>query len=82
VTPDFIAVDVPAGTHAVTFRFDRPWWAWAAWLLLLLAPLAGWLFGPRIGQLATGSKAARPALAPAWLRRRRGPPPATAAREA
>ncbi|MBA3541258.1 MAG: hypothetical protein H0T79_16725, partial [Deltaproteobacteria bacterium] len=32
VTPDFPAVDVPPGNHTITFRFERPWWAWACWL--------------------------------------------------
>jgi len=43
VTPDFPAVDVPAGHHVVTFRFRRPWWLHAAWLAWPLAALAGWL---------------------------------------
>lgn len=33
LTPDFPALDVPAGRHTVALRFDRPWWALAAWLL-------------------------------------------------
>jgi hypothetical protein len=74
VTPDFVAVDIPVGEHAVTFRFDRPWWAWAIWLLLVLAPLAGWRLGPRIGRLGTGVKAPRPVeLPPARLRPPRSP---------
>lgn len=32
VTPDFPAVDVPAGKHLLQFRFERPWWATASWL--------------------------------------------------
>jgi hypothetical protein len=32
VTPDFPAIDVPVGTHTLAFRFERPWWAHAAWL--------------------------------------------------
>ena len=43
VTPDFLAVDAPAGQHRIGFRFDRPWWAQAAWLAWPLAPLAAWL---------------------------------------
>ena len=43
VTPDFIAVDAPAGPHRIGFRFDRPWWAQAAWLAWPLMPLAAWL---------------------------------------
>jgi hypothetical protein len=43
VTPDFPAVDVPAGHHAIAFRFERPWWAQAAWLAWPLAPFAAWL---------------------------------------
>jgi hypothetical protein len=33
VTPDFPAVRVGPGSHRITFRFDRPWWAHASWLL-------------------------------------------------
>jgi hypothetical protein len=33
VTPDFPAIDVPAGKHVLALRFERPWWAHAAWLL-------------------------------------------------
>lgn len=33
ITPSFAAIDVPAGQHTVALRFDRPWWALAAWLL-------------------------------------------------
>jgi hypothetical protein len=51
VTPDFFAVDVPAGEHALAFRFDRPWWAWGVWLLSILVVVAGWRFGPRLGRL-------------------------------
>jgi hypothetical protein len=43
VTPDFLAVDAPAGLHRIAFRFDRPWWAQAAWLAWPLVPLAAWL---------------------------------------
>jgi hypothetical protein len=32
VTPDFPAVDVPAGKHVLALRFERPWWAHASWL--------------------------------------------------
>ena len=43
VTPDFPAIEVPAGKHVVAFRFDRPWWAHAAWLAWPLMTLLGWL---------------------------------------
>jgi len=42
VTPDFPAVDVPAGHHGIALRFERPWWALAAWLAWVLVPLAAW----------------------------------------
>jgi len=47
VTPDFPAVDVPPGHHVVEFRFERPWWANAAWLAWLVVPLAAWLITRR-----------------------------------
>ncbi|MGE5181259.1 MAG: hypothetical protein ACM31C_04320, partial [Acidobacteriota bacterium] len=42
VTPDFPAVDVPAGHHTLALRFERPWWALASWLAWPLVPLAAW----------------------------------------
>lgn len=48
VTPDFMAVDVPAGPHTITARFDRPWWAWASWLCIpLTIGLGAWFSGRR-----------------------------------
>jgi hypothetical protein len=43
VTPDFPAVDVPAGRHLLQLRFERPWWAHAAWLAWPALPLLAWL---------------------------------------
>ncbi len=43
VTPDFPAVDVPAGAKLLQFRFERPWWAQLAWLAWPGAVLAAWL---------------------------------------
>lgn len=47
VTPDFPAVDAPPGRHQLQLRFERPWWAQAAWLAwpgsMLLAGLIAWL---------------------------------------
>jgi hypothetical protein len=43
VTPDFSAVDVPPGKHELAMRFERPWWAQAAWLAWPGIPLAAWL---------------------------------------
>jgi len=42
VTPDFPAVDVPAGRHKLAFRFERPWWATAAWLMWPAVALSAW----------------------------------------
>lgn len=42
VTPDFPAVDVPPGKHTLEMRFERPWWAHAAWLAWPLSALAAW----------------------------------------
>jgi hypothetical protein len=43
VTPDFPAVDVPAGAKLLQLRFERPWWAQLAWLAWPGAVLAAWL---------------------------------------
>jgi len=43
VTPDFPAVDVGTGKHTIELRFERPWWALAAWLAWPGVPLAAWL---------------------------------------
>ena len=43
VTPDFPAVDVLAGQHLLQLRFERPWWAHAAWLPWPALPLLAWL---------------------------------------
>jgi hypothetical protein len=42
VTPDFSAVDVPPGKHTIAMRFERPWWAHAAWLAWPLTALLAW----------------------------------------
>lgn len=46
VTPDFPAIEVPAGHHTIAFRFERPWWAHASWLAWPLMTLLAW-FGLR-----------------------------------
>jgi len=43
VTPDFPALDVPAGRHLLQLRFERPWWAHASWLAFPAVPLFAWL---------------------------------------
>jgi hypothetical protein len=57
VTPDFVAVDVAPGEHVIDFRFDRPWWVWATWLPMLIAPLLGWAIGRRYRGAASGAGA-------------------------
>lgn len=47
VTPDVMAVDVPAGTHTVAWQFDRPWWVIALWVLWPAAVLLGRRVGSR-----------------------------------
>lgn len=43
VTPDFPAIDVQPGKHTLAFRFERPWWAHAAWLAWPGIVLGAWL---------------------------------------
>ena len=43
VTPDFPAIDVAPGKHVLAFRFERPWWAQAAWLAWPGVSIAAWL---------------------------------------
>ncbi|MEJ7604033.1 MAG: hypothetical protein WKG01_39500, partial [Kofleriaceae bacterium] len=43
VTPDFSAVDVPAGKHVIAFRFERPWFVHASWLAWPAVPIGAWL---------------------------------------
>jgi hypothetical protein len=43
VSPDFPAVDVPAGATLLQLRFERPWFAQVAWLAWPGAVLAAWL---------------------------------------
>ena len=42
VSPDFPAIDVPPGKHTLAFRFERPWWAHAAWLAWPGVVLGAW----------------------------------------
>ena len=55
VTPDFPAIDVPAGKHLLAFRFERPWWAQASWLMWPLVVFGAWL-----GAKAAGRSNRRP----------------------
>lgn len=43
VTPDFPAIDVEPGKHVLAFRFERPWWAHAAWLAWPGMAIGAWL---------------------------------------
>ncbi|MGH7729927.1 MAG: hypothetical protein ACRENJ_01595, partial [Candidatus Eiseniibacteriota bacterium] len=40
ITPDYMAVDVPRGGHALELRFHRPAWVWLLWGLPILLVLA------------------------------------------
>jgi hypothetical protein len=62
VTPDFPAVDVPAGKHTIELRFERPMWLILSWLLWPGTALAAWLV---LRQLQRRAEAKR--LAPARL---------------
>ncbi|MEO8700469.1 MAG: hypothetical protein ABI867_10515 [Kofleriaceae bacterium] len=43
VTPDFPAIDVAPGKHTLAFRFERPWWAQASWLMWPGVSIGAWL---------------------------------------
>jgi hypothetical protein len=64
VTPDFPAVDVPPGHHVIALRFERPWWAHAAWLAWPVLPLAAWF-------ITLSRRPRRRPFVRAWLVRRR-----------
>jgi hypothetical protein len=42
VTPDYMAIDVPAGTHTIDLAFERPRWTWLLWFLCPWLIGAGW----------------------------------------
>ncbi|MDB4953003.1 MAG: conserved rane protein of unknown function [Myxococcales bacterium] len=44
VTPDFPAVDVPAGKHTIELRFQRPLWLLLSWLMWPGAAAGAWLY--------------------------------------
>jgi hypothetical protein len=54
LTPDFPAVDVLPGRHVIEFRFERPWWANAAWLAWPAVPLVAWLITRRRRTVTAG----------------------------
>ena len=43
VTPDYMAIDVPAGEHTFQLTFDRPKWIWFLWVLWPWLAIAGWV---------------------------------------
>jgi hypothetical protein len=47
LTPDFPAIDVPPGTHTISLRFERPWWALASWLAWPGISVLAWLWTRR-----------------------------------
>ncbi len=44
VTPDYMAIDVPASKHRLELRFERPLWTWLLWLLWPGLSAAAWAF--------------------------------------
>jgi hypothetical protein len=64
ITPEFMAIDVPAGRHHVALRFDRPLWTWLVWLLWPgLTILGWWVSRPRDANTAAPVSAPEPAAA-------------------
>jgi hypothetical protein len=53
VTPDYMALDVPAGRHHLAWRFDRPLWTWLIWLLWPAMGVLGWAITRRLERDAT-----------------------------
>ena len=43
VTPDYMAIDVPAGEHTFQLDFDRPKWIWFLWVLWPWLAISGWV---------------------------------------
>ena len=60
VTPDFPAIDVAPGNHVLAFRFERPWWAQATWLLWPGIVITAWLATRRRRGIPTARVIARP----------------------
>jgi len=48
VSPDFPAVDVPAGAKLLQLRFERPWWATLSFLLWPLLAALGYVTARRV----------------------------------
>jgi hypothetical protein len=65
VTPDFPAVDVPAGKHTIEMRFERPWWLLASWLLWPGTALGAWLVLRWLERRRVAQAVTAPAPAPA-----------------
>jgi len=43
ISPDYMAIDVPVGRHAIALHFDRPLWTWLLWLLWPALVVGAWL---------------------------------------
>ncbi len=47
VTPDYLAIDVPAARHKLELHFERPLWTWLLWMLWPGLTTAAWAFEKR-----------------------------------
>jgi hypothetical protein len=58
VTPDYMAIDVPPGSHTIELRFERGAWAWLLWLLWPGLVAAAWWYQRRTARPVSTAPAA------------------------